>query len=142
VRGQILRISFVVLVALGLGACGFFQDNLFKTSFWSSSPLQENDLAELGIAELAKGNYVTAEGHFQQALRKNGKDVHALLGAGILYQNTGQLTKARKSMKPFWRSGPTNRNSLSSGATFPPARRRKSPASTFRFSTAATSPAP
>ena len=95
-RGQILRISFVVLVAVGLGACGFFQDNLFRDSFWSASPLRDNDLAELGIAELAKGNYVTAEGHFQQALRRNGKDIHALLGAGILYQNTGQLTKARE----------------------------------------------
>ena len=95
-RGQILRISFVVLVATGLGACGFFQDNLFRDSFWSASPLRDNDLAELGIAELAKGNYVTAEGHFQQALKRNGKDIHALLGAGILYQNTGQLTKARE----------------------------------------------
>ena len=95
-RGQILRISFVVLVAAGLGACGLFQDNLFRDSFWSASPLRDNDLAELGIAELAKGNYVTAEGHFQQALKRNGKDIHALLGAGILYQNTGQLTKARE----------------------------------------------
>ena len=95
-RGQILRISFVVLVAVGLGACGLFQDNLFRDSFWSASPLRDNDLAELGIAELAKGNYVTAEGHFQQALKRNGKDIHALLGAGILYQNTGQLTKARE----------------------------------------------
>ena len=95
-RGQVLRISFVVLVAAGLGACGLFQDNLFRDSFWSASPLRDNDLAELGIAELAKGNYVTAEGHFQQALKRDGKDIHALLGAGILYQNTGQLTKARE----------------------------------------------
>ncbi|MCH2327415.1 MAG: tetratricopeptide repeat protein, partial [Rhodospirillales bacterium] len=69
---------------------------MFRDSFWSASPLRDNDLAELGIAELAKGNYVTAEGHFQQALKRNGKDIHALLGAGILYQNTGQLTKARE----------------------------------------------
>ena len=95
-RGQLLRISFVVLVAAGVGACGALQDNLFRDSFWSASPLRDNDLAELGIAELAKGNYVTAEGHFQQALKRNGKDIHALLGAGILYQNTGQLTKARE----------------------------------------------
>lgn len=95
-RGQILRISFVVLVAVGLGACGLFQDNMFRDSFWSASPLRDNDLVELGLAELAKGNYVTAEGYFQQALKGNGKDVHALLGAGILYQNTGQLTKARE----------------------------------------------
>ena len=58
-------------------------------SFWSASPLRDNDLAELGIAELAKGNYVTAEGHFQQALKRNGKDVHALLGAGIAMYGGG-----------------------------------------------------
>ncbi|MDA1091333.1 MAG: tetratricopeptide repeat protein [Proteobacteria bacterium] len=94
--GQLKRIAFVVLIAIGLGACGLFQGDLFQNSFWASSPFQNNDEAELGIAELAKGNYVTAEGHFQRALRRNPKDVHALLGAGILYQNTGQLTKARE----------------------------------------------
>jgi len=75
-----------------------FQGDLFQNSFWSSSPFQfkENEDAERGIAALAKGNYVSAEGHFKSALRRNPKDVHALLGAGILYQNTGQLTKARE----------------------------------------------
>ncbi len=97
VTGHIKRVALVVLIAVSLGACGLFQDNvLFDTSFWASSPLRQNDEAELGIAELAKGNYVTAEGHFQKALKRNPKDVHALLGAGILYQNTGQITKARE----------------------------------------------
>ncbi len=95
--GHIKRVALVVLVAVSLGACGLFQgDVLFKDSFWASSPLRQNDEAELGIAELAKGNYVTAEGHFQKALKRNPKDIHALLGAGILYHNTGQITKARE----------------------------------------------
>ncbi|MCH8236705.1 MAG: tetratricopeptide repeat protein, partial [Proteobacteria bacterium] len=94
--GQIRRVAFVVVTAAALGACGFFQNTLFDESFWASSPLRQNDEAELGIAELAKGNYVTAEGHFQKALNANPKDIHALLGAGILYHNTGQLTKARE----------------------------------------------
>jgi len=84
------------MIAVSLGACGLFQNTLFEDSFWASSPLKQNDEAELGIAELAKGNYVTAEGHFQKALKRNPKDVHALLGAGILYHNTGQMTKARE----------------------------------------------
>ncbi len=96
VTGQIRRVAFVVVVTAALGACGFFQNTLFEDSFWASSPLRQNDEAELGIAELAKGNYVTAEGHFQRALKRNPKDIHALLGAGILYHNTGQLTKARE----------------------------------------------
>ena len=85
-----------MVAAIGLNACGALQGQLLDTSFWASSPFKKNDEAELGIAELAKGNYVTAESHFQKALKQNGKDVHALLGAGILYQNTGQLTKARE----------------------------------------------
>ena len=95
--GHIKRIALVVLTAVSLGACGLFQGSVwFDESFWASSPFRQNDEAELGIAELAKGNYVTAEGHFQRALKRNPKDIHALLGAGILYQNTGQITKARE----------------------------------------------
>ena len=96
VTGHLKRLALVFLMVVGLGACGLFQGTLFQDSFWASSPLRQNDEAELGIAELAKGNYVTAEGHFKKALRANPKDVHALLGSGILYQNTGQLTKARE----------------------------------------------
>ena len=73
----------------GLGACSLLQGNLFDDSFWASSPFQVNDEAELGIANLAKGNYVAAEGNFQKGLKRNPKDVHALLGSGILCQNTG-----------------------------------------------------
>ncbi|MAO56472.1 MAG: hypothetical protein CMM61_12340, partial [Rhodospirillaceae bacterium] len=72
------------------------ESQVFTETFWAGSPLKENDQAELGIAELAKGNFVTAERHFQQALKSNPKDVDALLGAGILYQNTGQITKSRQ----------------------------------------------
>ena len=96
VTGKIKRFASVVFVSAGLGACSLLQGDLLDNSFWASSPFQANDEAELGIANLAKGNYVAAEGNFQKALRRNPKDVHALLGAGILYQNTGQLTKARE----------------------------------------------
>ncbi len=96
VTGHLKRVALVFVAVVGLNACGLFQGQLFKDSFWASSPLRDNDEAELGIAELAKGNYVTAEGHFKRALSANPKDVHALLGSGILYQNTGQLTKARE----------------------------------------------
>ncbi len=91
------RCAAVVAAAIGLGACGgVLQGDLFKDSFWASSPLKQNDEAELGLAEMAKGNYVTAEGHFQRALKANSRDVHALLGQGILYQTTGQTTRARE----------------------------------------------
>lgn len=95
--GRLLKRVMPVCVAAGLlSGCAVFDGNLFEESFWASSPFKQNDQAELGIAQLAKGNYVTAEGHFQRALKANSRDVDALLGAGILYQNTGQLVKARE----------------------------------------------
>jgi len=83
-------------VASLLSGCAAFNSEIFQESFWASSPFKVNDQAELGLAEMAKGNYVTAEGHFQKALKANSRDVHALLGSGILYQNTGQLVRARE----------------------------------------------
>ncbi len=88
--------AVIVGVAVSLGGCGFMQNDLFTESFWAGSPLRNNNEGELGVAELAKGNYVTAEGHFQKALKANPRDIDALIGAGILYQNTGQITKARE----------------------------------------------
>lgn len=93
-------VAVALASALVLAGCGGAQEgSLFSPSFWSMSPLQttgENDLAELGLAELAKGNNVAADNYFQKALKVNPKDVHALLGAGMLYQQTGQTTKARE----------------------------------------------
>jgi len=83
-------------MVMGLSGCGAFQSDLFSETFWAGSPFRQNNEAELGIAELAKGNYITAEAHFKKALRGNPRDIDALIGAGILYQNTGQLTKARQ----------------------------------------------
>ncbi len=54
-----------------------------------------NENAELGIAELAKGNYVTAD-NFQKALQSNPRDVHVALARAFLYQNTGQFVRARE----------------------------------------------
>ncbi|MCH9050100.1 MAG: tetratricopeptide repeat protein [Proteobacteria bacterium] len=98
-KAGMTRCAAVVALTIGLGACGgVLQSGLFTESFWASSPLKEkeNDEAELGLAEMAKGNYVGAEGHYQRALKANAKDVHALIGQGILYQNTGQTTRARE----------------------------------------------
>jgi hypothetical protein len=88
----------VALLAGGLAGCGGMSEgSLINLDFWDASPLFfDNDQAELGLAEMAKGNYGPAEIHFKKAIRKNAKDVDALLGLGILYQNTGQSTKARE----------------------------------------------
>jgi len=93
---SIKHVAVAIVAALSLSGCSLLQNELFTESFWAGSPMYENDQAELGVAELAKGNYVTAEGYFLKALRANSRDIDALIGAGILYQNTGQLTKARQ----------------------------------------------
>ena len=88
-----------LLMILVLAACGPASQggSLFNREFWKDTPFQgSNDEAELGIAEMAKGNYLGAEALFLSALEKDSRDVHALLGAGILYQNTGQFVKARQ----------------------------------------------
>ena len=86
----------IFTVSVLMGGCAFMQGELFDQSFWAGSPFRINDEAELGIADLAKGNYVTAESHFKRALRNDPRDIDALIGAGILYQNTGQITKSRQ----------------------------------------------
>ena len=90
------KACFVVALAAGLSGCGTLQGQFLDDSFWAGSPFLNNQEAELGIAELAKGNYITSEAYFKRALKSNPRDVDALIGAGILYQNTGQLTKARQ----------------------------------------------
>lgn len=85
------------MAVASLGACGLANNSeILKEEFWASSPMKANTEAELGLAELGMGNYAVAEAHFQKALKANPKDVHALLGMGILFQNTGQPTKSRE----------------------------------------------
>jgi tetratricopeptide (TPR) repeat protein len=85
------------LVLLALAGCGGMQEgSLFDREFWANSPLKERSIeSELGIAAMARGDYAKAETHFDKALKQNPKDVYALLGRGMLYQNTNQKTKAR-----------------------------------------------
>jgi tetratricopeptide (TPR) repeat protein len=97
VRAQSKRFVVFIIATFMLSACGgALQGDLFQKRFWQRGIAQNNDLAELGIAELAKGNYVTAEGHFKVALERDNRDIEALMGLAMLYQNTGQPTKARE----------------------------------------------
>lgn len=98
VKKDILRVAVLLLAGVGLSACGALTNSeIFEDEFWASSPLRgDPSSAELGLAELGKGNYSIAEAHFHKALKRDKEDVHALLGLAILYQNTGQETRARE----------------------------------------------
>lgn len=96
-----LRIATVIFAMGGLSACGAIQDSqVFQPNFWNfgsgANGVSQNDEAELGLAELAKGDSVRALGHFDKALAANPNDVHALYGAAVLYQNSNQPSRARQ----------------------------------------------
>jgi tetratricopeptide (TPR) repeat protein len=99
VSKQFGRVFVAVAFAAGLSACGAMQQgDLLDSTFWSTNILQKRSLdTELGMAEMSKGNYGLAETHFNKALHSNPKDTRALLGLGMLYQNTGQGVKAREA---------------------------------------------
>ncbi len=96
--GQKFRKAGVVALTMMLTSCGVAQNggSMLDFKFWESGGIFQGNNAELGIAEMAKGNYLAAERHFRDALNANPHDVHALLGAAILYHNTGQLVRARE----------------------------------------------
>ena len=92
-----LRIAAVVLSLTSVSGCSAIQDSqIFQPEFWAMNRSGENVSAELGLAELAKGNNVLAQSHFEKALKANPNDVQALFGLATLYQNSGQPTRARQ----------------------------------------------
>lgn len=107
---HISRSGIILLVASSLGACGLApQGSVGDPNFWDASPLLiDSNEAEMGLAELAKGNYGLAEAHFNKALDRDDRDVEALVGLGILYQNTGQFTKAQQAYEAVLAIRPSN----------------------------------
>ena len=95
-KGRFRNVAAVLAMGFSLSACSLVNQDMFQSGFWESSPLNKNKTAELGMAELAKGNILEAEERFVSALKSNPKDIHALLGLGLLYQNNGQTTRARQ----------------------------------------------
>lgn len=98
--GRTSRILVVIGLVLGLTGCGAVSEGgIFNSSFWASTPFgpeRSREATKLGLAEMARGNNAQAETHFDEALKLNPRNVQALLGRGILYQNTGQVIRARE----------------------------------------------
>lgn len=94
-------LAVLLVASLGLSACGgAMGPGVFKGDFWTTGILNpsggSSTSSSRGLGELSQGNYITAEKYFQAALKKNPQDVDALMGLGLIYQNNGQLTKARQ----------------------------------------------
>ncbi len=98
--GKTKRYAALFAVGLSVSACGAMQDGtLFDPVFWERSGFSKtsgaSEATDRGLAELVKGNYLPAEALFDQALDADPHNVYALLGKAMIYQNTGQVTRAR-----------------------------------------------
>jgi hypothetical protein len=57
--GLIKKCTICIALAIGLSSCGgAFTSQVLQESFWAGGPTSDNSTAELGLAELAKGNYI------------------------------------------------------------------------------------
>lgn len=92
------RLALVGFTVVFLGGCEAFTNNSFMGLFkGSATPVDSTAQSELGLGKLAKGKLLAAQASFDAALRLDPRDVHALLGKGLVFQQTGQLTAARNA---------------------------------------------
>jgi Flp pilus assembly protein TadD len=89
VIARLSRILGVVLVASGaVGCAAVSEGDIFDSTFWAGTIFasdRSDEETRLGLAEMTQGNYGRAEGHFDLALKLNPRNVHALLGRGVLF---------------------------------------------------------
>ncbi|PCI38508.1 MAG: hypothetical protein COB46_11135 [Rhodospirillaceae bacterium] len=91
------RIAAIAIVTGSLSACSLIEDSqFFKPMLDSFAKGSVNNLAELGLAEMAKGDNFRAQTYFERALNANATDVHALYGMALVHQNAGQPDQARR----------------------------------------------
>lgn len=106
---RIKRLAIAGLAAAGLSGCGLAQesDSFWQGGFWNDKAAAPSTTAtDLGLAELAKGNYSQAEAYLADALRKDPNDQYANLAAGLLYQNTGRPKEAAAFYQHLMRLNP------------------------------------
>ncbi|MHC8493220.1 SPOR domain-containing protein [Thalassospira sp. SM2505] len=69
---------------------------LLDQDFWDeATSFADDNYTALGLQQLATGDYASAEKLFNEALRKNPQDGHAMLWRSVLYQNTNRPDRAR-----------------------------------------------
>ncbi|MDG4719354.1 MULTISPECIES: SPOR domain-containing protein [Thalassospira] len=69
---------------------------LLDQDFWDeATSFADDNYTALGLQQLASGDYASAERLFDEALRKNPQDGHAMLWRSVLYQNTNRPDRAR-----------------------------------------------
>ncbi len=92
------RLSLMGFSVAFLGGCeALTNSNLLDLFRGPPKVVDSTPQSELGLGKLAKGQLLGAQARFDEALRLDPRDVHALLGKGLVFQQTGQLTAARNA---------------------------------------------
>lgn len=101
VRCALRRLFPVVFAGLILAGCQSLlpQNGPFGNFTRADQQVDTTPVSEQGIGKLAKGELLAAQALFDRALQQNPRDVHALLGKGLVFQQTGQLVQARAAFE-------------------------------------------
>ena len=98
---QVLSRSLIISVAtIFLAGCDLLANAQFMQRFNPNpKPQDSSPLSEQAIGKFAKGEILQAQVLFDRALQQNPRDVYALLGKGLIFQQTGQTPRARAAFK-------------------------------------------
>ncbi|MBT3551548.1 MAG: hypothetical protein HOO19_04440 [Rhodospirillaceae bacterium] len=100
-RCALRRLFPVIFAGLILAGCQSLlpQNGPFGNFTRANQLVDTSSVSEQGLGKLAKGELLAAQALFDRALQQNPRDVHALLGKGLVFQQTGQLVQARAAFE-------------------------------------------
>ena len=105
-----IALSVVILFVAG---CDILANAKFMERFRSHpEPIDSTPLSEQAIGKFAKGQLLQAQALFDRALQNNPRDVHALLGKGMIFQQTGQNQRARTAFEAVLALQPSGNQKL------------------------------
>lgn len=112
-RFKTTRLAGISLLVLLLAGCESVMSGGFFDSFKrQSTPSDAITLSEQALGKLAKGELLAAQALFDRALRTNPRDVHALVGKALIFQQTGQLDQAKTTYEAVLAMRPDERQKL------------------------------
>ncbi|MDA0240360.1 MAG: SPOR domain-containing protein [Proteobacteria bacterium] len=112
-RFKTTRLAGLSLLVLLLAGCESISNGGFFDSFKrQSTPADSITLSEQALGKLAKGELLAAQALFDKSLRTNPRDVHALIGKALIFQQTGQLEQAKASYEAVLAMRPDERQKL------------------------------
>jgi tetratricopeptide (TPR) repeat protein len=113
VKKNLGRTLILSVIAIFVAGCDLLSNAKFMERFQRQpQPKDSTTLSEQAIGKFAKGEILQAQVLFDRALQNNPRDVHALLGKGLIFQQTGQIPKARAAFEAVLALQPGNAHKL------------------------------